>query len=187
MSFWNFQVYTIDGKIEVPQSLQYRIIKWYYTNLHHPEVMRTIYSINQTFNWKGLRPQVEVHIKSFVPYQFHKTTGKPNYDLLPAVPELHDKEPFEKVHVDCARLLTIKDQNIFIIGNIEYKAHIMSIVDACTNLWNSHSFKQQTPKLCYSVWYQLALLLPKTLWSGPWQCERIHGQGMSGVICQLWH
>ena len=75
-------VHTIDNKIVVPSNLQRRIIiNWYHSNLCHPRVTRTINSINQTFTWKGLHPQVEAHIKLCDQCLHHKITGKPNYGL----------------------------------------------------------------------------------------------------------
>ena len=133
LSFGDFQVHTYNGKIWVPPNLQPRIIEWYHENLRHPGVTRTINSINQNFNWKGMRAQVEDHVKSCDQCQRHKITGKLNYGHLPLVSALRDKEPFEKVHVDCAGPWTVRLNDNTPTKEIEYKIHILSMVDAATN------------------------------------------------------
>ena len=72
MTFGNISVHTIDKKIIIPTSLQRRIIEWYHSNLRHPGITRAINSISQTFYWKGIRPQVEDHIKTCDECQRHK-------------------------------------------------------------------------------------------------------------------
>jgi hypothetical protein len=102
MTFGKISVHTIDKESIVPTSLQRRIIEWYHSNLRHPGVTRTINSISKTFYWKGIRPQVEDHIKTCNECQRHKIVGKPHYGILPLVLALHDKKPFEKIQLDCA-------------------------------------------------------------------------------------
>jgi hypothetical protein len=120
-TFGDITVHTINNKIIVPSNLQQRIIDWYHSNLRHPGVTGTINSINQTFTWKGLRPQVEAHIKSYDQCQRHKVTGKPNYGLLPVVPALRDRDPFEKVHVDCASPWTVRIKDVPFEENLSTK------------------------------------------------------------------
>ena len=133
LKFGNSTVHTCDGKIWVPSNLQARIIDWYHTNLRHPGVMQMINSIGQTFSWKGMRAQIEDHVKSCNECQRHKIVGKPNYGLLPLVPALCNKDPFKKVHVDCAGAWTVRIEEEIIKKEIEYKIHILLMVDACTN------------------------------------------------------
>jgi hypothetical protein len=102
MTFSNTLVHTIDGKIIIPESLQKCIINWYHSNLQHPRITRTINSISQTFYWKGIRPQVEEHIKMCNEGQCHKIVDKHHYGILPLIPALRDKKHFEKIQLDCA-------------------------------------------------------------------------------------
>ena len=133
LQFSESTIHTCDGKIWVPCNLQARIIDWYHTNIRHPGVTQMINSIGQTFSWKGMRAQIENHVKSCDKCQGNKIVVKPNYGLLPLVPALRDKDPFEKVHVDCARLWTVHIEEEVSKKEIEYKIHILSMVDACTN------------------------------------------------------
>jgi hypothetical protein len=132
LTYGDITVHTFDGKIWVPANLQSRIIDWYHTNLRHPGVTRTINSIGQTFAWRGIRPQVEAHIKSCDQCQRHKIVGKPQYGILPLVTPLRDKEPFEKVHVDCAGPWTVRIKNAVPHEIINYTIHVLTMVDACT-------------------------------------------------------
>jgi hypothetical protein len=128
LSFGSTKVHTFDGKIWVLETLQSRIIDWYHTNLRHPGVTRTINSLGQTFAWQGIRPQVEAYIKSCDQCQRHKIVG--NHNMVS--PALRNKDPFEKVHVDCAGPWTVRFQNTIANELIEYKIHVLTMVDACT-------------------------------------------------------
>ena len=124
-------VVTVDGKILVPASLQQRIIRWYHTNLRHPGVTRTANSLAQNFGWRGLRAQVESYVKSCDECQRHKIVGKPNYGEVPETPPQREKDPFEKVHVDCAGPWKVKVTDG--VTTEEYTIHVMTMVDAGTN------------------------------------------------------
>jgi hypothetical protein len=133
LNFGTTSVHTIDGKVMVPATLQHRIIDWYHNNLRHPGSTRTLNSIAQTFYWKGMRSQIEEHIRTCDQCQRHKIVGKPNYGILPLVPALRDKKPFEKVHVDCAGPWTIKLNDGPRTANSKYEIFVLTMVDACTN------------------------------------------------------
>jgi hypothetical protein len=133
MKFGNTTVHTIDGKIIVPANLQRRIIEWYHHNLRHPGITRTINSISQNFYWKGIRTQVEDFVKTCDECQRHKIVGKPNYGILPLVPALRDKKPFEKIQLDCAGPWTVQIKDGPMTQKIVYEIFILTMVDVCTN------------------------------------------------------
>lgn len=133
MTFGEVTVHTLDGKILVPANLQLRVIDWYHSNLHHPGVICTANSIAQNFGWRGMRAQVEEFVKLCDECQRLKIVGKPNYGKLPLVPALHDKAPFEKLHVDCAGPWTVRVQDELDSYASPYKIHILSMVDAGSN------------------------------------------------------
>ncbi len=60
----NCDMIAIDGKVWVPKSMQKGIIEWYYCILQHAGINRTVNSICQVFNWKGLRPMVKKYVSS---------------------------------------------------------------------------------------------------------------------------
>ena len=62
-----------------------------------------------------------------------KIVGKLNYGILPLVPALHNKKPFEKVQLNCAGpwIVRVKDESS--TQDIEYEIHILTMVDVCTN------------------------------------------------------
>jgi hypothetical protein len=80
-----------------------------------------------------MRTQVEEHVKSCDECQRHKIVGKPNYGKLPLVPALRDKEPFEKVHVNCAGPWTVRVKDDLDSVESPYQIHILSMVDACSS------------------------------------------------------
>ena len=109
------------------------MIEWYHLNLRHPGVTRTINSIRQNFGWKGMRKQVEAHIKSCDECQRNKIVGKAAYayEELPLVPTLRDIEPWEKVHVDCTGHWTVHVTTAASDEVVTYKIHILAMLDAC--------------------------------------------------------
>ncbi len=138
-------------KVWVSSQLQARIINLYHSNLHHPGVTRTLNSLSQTFEWKGMCRQAENHIKTCDACQHHKIMGKGHYGQMPLVSSLRDKDPFERVYIDCARPWTVHIENDITQELSDYKVHILTMVDAATNWPNLHSSHQQThavPQKC---------------------------------------
>ena len=127
------EVYTIKGKVWVPTQLQARIIEWYRSNLHHPGVTCTLNSLSQTFKWKGMCREVENHIKTCDACQRHKIIGKGHYGQMPLVSSTRDKDTFKKVYVDCARQWTIHVKTVVRQELVDYKLHILTMVDVATN------------------------------------------------------
>jgi hypothetical protein len=77
--------------------------------------------------------QVEDLVKTYDKCQCHKIVTKPNYGVLPLIPVLRDKEPFEKMQVDCAGPWTVCIKDKSTTQEIEYQIHILTMVDTCTN------------------------------------------------------
>jgi hypothetical protein len=126
-------VTTFNGKVWVPKSLQQRIVAWYHDNLQHAGVTRLINSIGQTFAWKGLRTMVENHVATCDSCQRNKVSNKKQYGKLPLVPALRNKEPWEKIQVDCAGPWTIRYNNA-ITGKVStFQIFLMSMVDLGIN------------------------------------------------------
>jgi hypothetical protein len=65
--------------------------------------------------------------------QRYKIVGKPNYGILPLVPALCDKKPFEKIHIDCTGLWTVKITDGPMTTTSKYEIFVLLMVDACTN------------------------------------------------------
>jgi hypothetical protein len=123
---------TFDGKVWVPQPLQQRIVEWYHNNLQHARVTRMITTINQTFAWPGLRTMVEKHVETCDSCRRNKQSNKKQYGKLPLVPALQNKNPWEKVHVDCGGPWKIRYSNEETSAITSFDVHILAIVDACT-------------------------------------------------------
>ena len=83
--------------------------------------------------WKGIHGQVEDYVKTYDECQCHKIVGKPNYGILPLIPALCDKKPFEKIHVDCAGPWTVDIKDGPMTRESKYKIRILTMVDARTN------------------------------------------------------
>jgi len=101
-------VTTINGRVWVPKALQQRIVTWYHDNLQHAGVTRMVNTIGQTFAWKGLRTMVESHVASCDSCQRNKHSNKKSYGKIPITPALRNKNPWEKVQLDCCGPWTIK-------------------------------------------------------------------------------
>lgn len=123
------------------------VIDWYHSNLCHPRVMCTLKSINQIFYWKGIRGQVKEYVKTCDKCQHHKIVGKPIYGILPLTPALCDKDPFEKVHVDCAGPWTVRIDDRPMTRKLEYQIYIFTMLDAAPIGKNLPLFPQQLQKL----------------------------------------
>jgi hypothetical protein len=57
-------VYTFNGKVWVPTSLQQHIVAWYHDSLQHAGITPMIETIGQTFTWKGLWGMVKEHVST---------------------------------------------------------------------------------------------------------------------------
>ena len=77
--------------------------------------------------------KVKNHIKTCDACQHHKISGKGQYGQMPLVSPLRDKDPFEKVYIDCAGPWTVRIKNDVMQELSDYKIHILTIVDAVTN------------------------------------------------------
>ncbi len=95
------QVMTLDGKVWVPAPLRNRIVSWYHDNLQHAGVTRMINSIGQIFGWTGMCPMVEKYVASCDSCQRNKHSNKKSHGKIPLTPALRDKNPWDKVQVDC--------------------------------------------------------------------------------------
>ncbi|KAL7523869.1 hypothetical protein ACHAWF_000709 [Thalassiosira exigua] len=94
-----------------------------------------------------MRKQVDDFVKSCDECQRYKITGKRDYGKLPAVPALRDREPWEKIQVDCAGPWTIRVKTSS--GKAwEYSFHIMTMVDCCTNWCELKSIPSANSKSC---------------------------------------
>ena len=123
---------TFNGKVWVPRLLQQRIVEWYHNNLQHAGVTRMIATINQTFVWPGFCPMVEKHVETCDSCKCNKQSNKKQYGKLPLVPALRNKNPWEKVHVDCGGPWKIRYTNEETGAITSFDVHILAIVDACT-------------------------------------------------------
>ena len=90
-----------------------------------------IATINQTFVWPGFCPMIEKHMETCDSCQCNKQSNKKQYGKLPLVPALQNKNPWEKVHVDCGGPWKIRytNEETGIISSFD--VHILAIVDAC--------------------------------------------------------
>ena len=59
----NLVVWKDTDRIVLPESMQKRAIQWYHDYLLHPGSTRTERTMGQHFYWKGMKPQIEQHIK----------------------------------------------------------------------------------------------------------------------------
>lgn len=95
MMFRDILVYTIDGKIKVPPSLQCRIIGWYHINLHHPVVRRTLTGSTKSSTGEAFDHRYKLTSNN-VRNACHKIVDEPNYSLLSVVPALWNKNSLRK-------------------------------------------------------------------------------------------
>ena len=91
-----------------------------------------INSIGQVFGWTGMRPMVEKYVASCDSCQRNKHSNKKSHGKIPLTPALRDKNPWDKVQVDCCGPWTIRYQND-ITGRItSFRIHLLSMIDVCT-------------------------------------------------------
>ena len=102
----NETLITRQGKILVPTVLQPRIIEWVHTYLRHPGSTRMEATIRQTLTWKGMRQQIETHVKKCPLCQLNKKPRK-KYGKLPTK-EVEPAIPWNRVNVDMIGPLTVK-------------------------------------------------------------------------------
>jgi hypothetical protein len=52
-------VILLNNKTYIPKTLKKEILKWYYTTLQHPGIVRTEKSIKSHLTWSGMRTDIE--------------------------------------------------------------------------------------------------------------------------------
>ncbi len=70
-----------------------------------------INSISQVFGWKGMRTMVEKHVASCDSCQRNKLSNKKPHGKIPLTQALHNKNPWDKVQVDCCGPWTVCYKN----------------------------------------------------------------------------
>ncbi len=132
MQFNNVDLITFKEKVWVPVDLQMRLIYWSHETLGHAVSTRTINSIGHSFGFPGLRSKVEDLIRSCDTCQRHKKSNKKAYGKLPLVSALHNKMPWECIHVDSIEPWTVTVKDPVTICKYEMEIHGLTMVDACT-------------------------------------------------------
>jgi hypothetical protein len=128
----NIEVTMYKGKVLVPESLLMHLIDWFHKNLGHAGSTRTVNSILLTFGFPALKRKVEEIVKSCDTCQRQKQSNKKLYGKVPLVSAVHDKEPWECIHVDCIGPFKIQVEDTNKRAHI-LEIHCLTMVNTCTN------------------------------------------------------
>jgi hypothetical protein len=120
------ELYTLEGKVVVPRSLQADIVAWYHKYLGHPGSTRMVATINQTLWWPSLRKDVEQLVRTCRSCQLNKKTKNRKYGHLPAK-EAEDSEPWKRVNVDMIGPFIVRDVN-----NVKHELRALTMIDPAT-------------------------------------------------------
>ena len=97
-----------------------------------------------------MRKQVKAHMGSCNRCHHYTITGQHKYGKLPLVIALRDMKLWEKFQVNCCRPWKIKVNNKATEEKVEYKIHLLSIINLCVwwpeccmlqNLTSEHAAK----------------------------------------------
>ena len=94
-----------EGKVIVPQTLQYKLVDAYHDLLCHPGMTRMEATIRHVFNWRGLRETIENYCRKCKICQMTKKQRK-KYGLLPT--KETETIPWKRVNVDCVGPYTVR-------------------------------------------------------------------------------
>ena len=93
----SYDLYTRDGKIVIPKSLQVAAVKWYHNLLMHPGETRTEATIAQHFTWKGMRNTV-TNVCKKCDACVHSKRKNQKFGILP--PKTAEVTPWETLCID---------------------------------------------------------------------------------------
>ena len=96
-------------KVYIPEILRDNTLEWFHTKLHHPGKERMVNTIRQNFTWPKLAQDVATIVATCDGYQRGKVTGQQKYGHIP-LPDDHQVEPWDSVHVDLIGLWKISIQ-----------------------------------------------------------------------------
>ena len=140
-------VHCFEDRVWTPPALQKRIVEWYHNNLLHAGSTRTLKTIQQTFRWNHMRKHVDEHVKTCDQCQRYKIVGRPNYGLIPNTGALRNKNPWEKIQVDCAGPWKVNVSSA--TGEkVTFSFHIVTIADCCTNWCELQVITSAASKKC---------------------------------------
>jgi hypothetical protein len=97
---------TLNGKIVIPISLQHRIVAWYHKYLAHPGQTRLEQTLRSAYYWKGIKLQVERHVRRCKQCQLYKANSK-SYGYLPPK-RAESAIPWKQINVDLIGPLEVK-------------------------------------------------------------------------------
>ena len=104
----NIYVLCKDGRLVIPNKLQYRAVAWYHHYLQHPGHTRLEETLKQAMYWKDMRSSIRQFVKQCKSCQVNKRS-KHSYGKLP--PKLVIKIPWEALCVDLIGPYTIKGKD----------------------------------------------------------------------------
>ena len=104
----NTYVLCKDGRLVIPNKLQYRAVAWYHHYLQHPGHTRLEETLKQAMYWKDMRSSIRQFVKQCKSCQVNKRS-KHSYGKLP--PKLVIKIPWEALCVDLIGPYTIKGKD----------------------------------------------------------------------------
>ncbi len=119
----NYDLFTKDGKIVVPKTLQKKAVQFYHALLMHPGETRTELTIAQHFTWKGMRKTVQSVCKNCSSCQLSKPRLQKLGKLPPKSAEI---VPWETVCIDLIGPYTIGK------GTDEITLHCLTMIDPAT-------------------------------------------------------
>ena len=101
MNYHGHKLWTMNGKIYVPEACRQSLVEWYHDNLRHSGTKRTSATIRQYFNWPGASTFIEHYVKKCGICQKYKITGAKKYGKIPPPDESQSSvPPFHTIHVD---------------------------------------------------------------------------------------
>ena len=118
-----YALFTKDGKIVVPQTLQKKAVEFYHGLLMHPGETRTELTLAQHFTWKGMRKTVEAVCKKCTTCQLTKPRLRKLGHVPPKEPEII---PWETVCIDLIGPYKIGS------GKHEATLHCLTMIDPAT-------------------------------------------------------
>jgi hypothetical protein len=131
----SYDLFTKDGKIVIPLTLQKKAVKFYHELLMHPGETRTELTMAQHFTWKGMRKTVMAVCKKCKQCQLSKPKLCKLGKLPPKEPEVI---PWETVCIDLIGPYTIGK------GKKETHLHCLTMIDPATGWFEISEVEDKT-------------------------------------------